>query len=45
MRFPNTECCYECGEPMFDLQEVNGDLFCLLCIRDNKGKENEDENE
>ncbi len=39
MRFPNTECCYECGEPMFDLEQVNGDWLCLLCIKDNKEKE------
>ena len=34
MRFPDTEICYECGEPFFDLEKMGDQLLCALCHRD-----------
>jgi formylmethanofuran dehydrogenase subunit E len=34
MRFPDTEICYECGEPFFDLEKLGDQLLCALCHRD-----------
>jgi formylmethanofuran dehydrogenase subunit E len=34
MRFPDTEICYECGEPFFDLEKLGNQLLCMLCHRD-----------
>ena len=31
MRFPDTEICYECGEPFFDLEKMGDQWLCVLC--------------
>jgi hypothetical protein len=31
MRFPDTEICYECGEPFFDLEKMGDKWLCVLC--------------
>ena len=31
MRFPDTEICYECAEPFFDLEKMGDKWLCVLC--------------